>query len=212
MNMITSKEEQATRLFLVRRTVMKMLKYRDYHVEDSDSNMTMSKFHETFKFDEDYFKRSDLVFKTTKVDDPSDQIFVFFPDAEKLNDKVIKPLVKLMENEKVLRAIVVAKQGSTVRLKNFKGQVEEFYVEIFQEKELLVDIGEHFLVPKHQVLTDEAKTSFLRNYSINELQLPRIQLSDPMARYCGAKLGQIVKISRLSETVDGEYVTFRFVV
>ncbi|XWS25937.1 hypothetical protein CRYUN_Cryun27aG0110100 [Craigia yunnanensis] len=84
--MITSKEEQATRLFSVRRTVMKMLKYRGYHVENSDINMTMSKFHETFKLDEEYFKRSDLVFRTAKVDDPSDQIFVFIPDAEKLND------------------------------------------------------------------------------------------------------------------------------
>ena len=35
----------------------------------------------------------------------------------------------------------------------------------------MIDIGEHFLVPKHQVLTDEAKTSFLKEYSINELQV-----------------------------------------
>ncbi|XVE69690.1 hypothetical protein DITRI_Ditri10aG0011400 [Diplodiscus trichospermus] len=200
--MNTTKEDQATRLFPARRTVMKMLKYRGYLVENSDINMTMPEFHQTFKLDKECFKRSDLVFSTAKLDDPSDQIFVFFPDAEKLSDNVVKPLLKLMEKENVLRAIVVAKQDSPVRLKKFKGQ----------EKELLVDIGEHFLVPKHQVPTDEAKTSFLKKYSINELQLSRIQLSDPVARFCGAKLGQIVKISRPSETVDGEYVTFRFVV
>jgi len=75
----------------------------------------------------------------------------------------------------------------------------------------IVDIIQHELVPKHEILTDKEKKDVLENFEVNENQLPKITVSDPVIELIGASPGDVIKITRKSKTA-GEAVYYRFVV
>ncbi len=79
------------------------------------------------------------------------------------------------------------------------------------EEELPFKVTDHFLVPKHEVLTpDEAKEILLR-YNSTANQFPFIASTDPAAKSIGAKAGDFIRVTRRSETA-GETIYYRFVV
>jgi DNA-directed RNA polymerase subunit H len=74
-----------------------------------------------------------------------------------------------------------------------------------------LDVGRHVLVPKHEILPKGKVDELLERYKIRPHQLPLIKSSDPAAKAIGAKPGDVVKITRGSQTA-GEAVVYRYVI
>lgn len=83
-------------------------------------------------------------------------------------------------------------------------------VQIFEIKRLQFNISKHSLVPKHEVISEQEEKQILQEYSLKTKgQLPIILKTDAMAKYLNLKSGDIVRITRTSET-SGQYVEYRW--
>jgi len=206
-------EAETYRIWKVRKTIMQLCHDRGYLVTQDELDQTLDQFKHQFgdKPSERNPSRNELVVLVAHNDDPTDQMFVFFPDEPKIGIKTIKTYCQRMQEENITRAIIVVQLGMTPSAKqSLVDMAPKYILEYFTESELLINITEHELVPEHIVLTPDEKQELLTRYKLKENQLMRIQSGDPVARYFGLKRGQVVKIVRPSETA-GRYISYRLV-
>ncbi len=69
----------------------------------------------------------------------------------------------------------------------------------------------HIYVPKHEIVSKVEAEDVVKRYNASPEQFPQILASDPVIREIGANPGDLVRITRKSETA-GETVYYRFVV
>lgn len=73
------------------------------------------------------------------------------------------------------------------------------------------DITKHSSVPKHELLDEKDRDETLKKFGITLRQLPRMLETDPMAKILNAKIGDVIRITRKSETA-GESIYYRVVI
>ena len=79
------------------------------------------------------------------------------------------------------------------------------------EKERMINIFQHELVPKHIVLNKKEVEEVLGKYHVKPHQFPYIKVSDPACQMIAAKPGDLIKIIRRSMTA-GEATAYRYVI
>lgn len=107
-----------------------------------------------------------------------------------------------------------------IALNDLKLNIEEKYgenderpkpvIQCFELAEVMSNITKHVLVPKHEIIDDEAVINTLvEKYNIKtKTNFPLILKTDPIARYYGIKPGSLVKVTRVSPSA-GEYTIYR---
>ena len=72
-------------------------------------------------------------------------------------------------------------------------------------------VSTHFLIPKHELLTREEAVQVLGRFNSSPGQFPYILSTDAISKEVGAHPGDIVRITRNSETA-GTSTYYRYVV
>ena len=83
--------------------------------------------------------------------------------------------------------------------------------EVFTMDELLIVVIDHYLVPLHILLSPEEKENYLTTFNHQIRDMKKILLNDPIAKFYGAKVGDMFKIIRPSITA-GKDIDYRIVI
>ena len=94
-------------------------------------------------------------------------------------------------------------------LKYFGSKVSSGPFKHKMKKKFKVD--KHILIPKHAKLAEKDKQKLLQQYNISIRELPRIPKTDAAIASLNVKAGDVVKITRNSQTAK-EAVFYRVVV
>jgi len=204
-----AEQDESAKLWKVNRTIHELVKDRGFQVSDDEINMDLTTFRGHYANNSGSVDRNQLNFFTNHRNNPLAQIFVYFADEKSVGVKTMRKMLGILDEKNIQQGIIVFPGNMTPSARKvIVAMAGQYKLEEFSEADLLVNITHHTLVPKHEVLTPEEKKELLETYRLKETQLPRIQLADPVARYYGLKRGNVVKITRPSETA-GRYASYR---
>lgn len=200
--------QDSHRLFLARRTALEMLRDRGYSVPESELARTLPEFRAWWAKKPDFER---LAFSTALASDQSDRVQILFCPPEPVRNATIQEIYDRIEGENLSRLILILQGRIMPRARQSMKEKFTFKVDIFQVAELLVNITKHVLKPKHDVLSEEEKAKLLKEYNVEDSQLPRMLEADAVARYYGLGKGTVIKVTYDSE-LTGNHVTYRCVV
>jgi len=222
---------ETIRLWRVYKTVRQMCQDRGYEILDEEIDISLDDFKNRHTREGGEPSRDGMAFvlnpsadmikkltpppkrgSTTPAELPFGSVYVSFNGEANLGIKPVKQFVHDTVGERKCHSgiLITAVPPTAASMKICATfDPKKCSIEIFQEAELVVNITRHELVPKHILLSHEEKATLLERYRLKESQLPRIQRSDPVAKYLGLRRGQVVKIIRKSETA-GRYASYRW--
>ncbi|CAH9104559.1 unnamed protein product [Cuscuta europaea] len=198
---------ESHRYYLARRTVLEMLRDRDYAVPMAEIDISLQDFRQKYS---DRPEPDSLKITSLHKYDPDNKILVIFCGQNVVKVSTIRGILSQIVNKETLNRLILVVQSQLTNQATKAVELFTCKVEIFQVKDLLVNITKHALRPKHQILSDEEKQKLLEKYNLEEKQLPRMSQKDAIARYYGLEKGQVLKVTYTGEIIE-THVTYRCV-
>ena len=135
-------------------------------------------------------------------------VILCMPNRKVVGVAFVRSLKKLMDQIEVEKGVIVANVRYTWAAKR---EVKKYGIELIPRVFPSFNIFKHKLVPKHEILPPEKAKDLLEKYHIEPHQLPRIKASDIAVIAVGAKLGDIIKVTRKSPTAE-KHIAYRLVI
>ncbi len=193
--------------FLVHRTVREMVADRGYTelLSGRDTTGTREQF-TTQLMANGTLEKDDLTFTCSKPGNHS-KLMVIFAKEDSIGIKPIVSLMEKMTTDKIRHCLLIYPKTVTAPAKKHILK-SKLWIELFSENELVLNISKHQSMPVHSLLTGQEKAQLLQQTNIKETQLPHILPTDAMAKYLGARRGDVLRIVRNSETA-GKCIMYR---
>ena len=95
-------------------------------------------------------------------------------------------------------------------VRDYISDKEHQLVQIFYQSHLNFNISKHRKVPNHRILSQEEIDKLVKEYNLSKLNsLPKIDSQDAMAKWIGARPGDVVEITGLC-MASGDNTRYRY--
>lgn len=117
----------------------------------------------------------------------------------------------ILKNKKAKKILVL----SSINNKVYNQLMQYKNIEVFFDYELMINLVDLHIIPKHHLLTEEEKDIYIQSYhqltKNNFKGMSKMFVSDPVSRYYNMKIGDIVRIIRPSIT-SGNSIFYRRII
>ena len=223
-------QSKAQQFWRISKTINEMLHERGYEVPEKLIAQDFEEFKSVYFFKDNVLVNTEKDSQLENFDEKrlvntyfpkgdsgfSQRLMVLFLREKSPNYKLImsqvsdyKKNLNIDKNEAV-DIIIVTKEEVTHATRKIidTNQRNDFTIEVFLENELFVNITKHKLQPQFKKLSENEKDEICKKYRATSEQFPYIRKKDPVSRYFGLKEGDMIKITRPSETA-AEYESYR---
>lgn len=117
----------------------------------------------------------------------------------------------ILKNKKAKKILIL----NSINNKVYNQLMQYKNIEVFFDYELMINLVDLHIIPKHHLLTDEEKEIYIQSYhqmtKNNFKGMSKMFVSDPVSRYYNMKVGDIVRIIRPSVT-SGNSIFYRRII
>jgi DNA-directed RNA polymerase subunit H (RpoH/RPB5) len=142
-------------------------------------------------------------------------VLIIFSEKTRLTDSEVNNFINYAsENNHTSGIIIISPTNPSEKvLKLLREHISERsnpLIQIFYLSHLNFDISKHRKVPKHRILSEDEVTKMMKDYNVEKLEsLPKIDSQDAMAKWIGARPGDVVEITGLCGS-SAENKRYRF--
>tara|TARA_B100001142_G_C14279585_1_gene634327 strand:- start:675 stop:1313 length:639 start_codon:yes stop_codon:yes gene_type:complete len=200
-----------------RKTILEMMQLRDYNIDkyinysSTELDIMLKNMDKKLNYNN---MPLDMIFDNT-----SDKKCILKYIISRVRVSNLKTLItELIEYEMVKSndSIIFIVKDKINNLDSFYNLFNSFlesnniFIQIFSIDNLIRNITKHDLVPQMRIMSNEEIEVIKKKYNIeNNSNIPLILKSDPSAMFYGVKSGDVVEITRTSET-SGRYICYRY--
>lgn len=211
-------------LFKVKKTQVEMIRDRGFPIEDEE-NLLEYNVDDFYQVYSSLAKESNTTIRQQlnsfyqKPD--GTHVYVYFPETpegKKFGKQQLVEFVTLMRSEPTIKNfILITEVPLNAESQAEIGGLPQYHIEIFLYTELIINPSKHYLTPKHVLLTHKEAKDYIDRNKIRTDTLRQISDKDIMARYLGARRGDLIRIHRImrleaaSDEMVNEQIVHRLV-
>lgn len=215
------------RLLAIKKTQLEMVKDRGYIVtpeEEGIFNMTVNQFTEYVTTLAGQVARSprSVLSRFYESRDPTGKvvktILVYYgskdPAKKQVSAEVVRDFIQTAQKYTVTEAVLIVDTPLSSTGTSELNALTLIKWQVFFDDKMTFNPTRHIDTPKHILVPDDQKTEKLRELKVSLAKLPIIRLDDPIVRYYGWSLGQLIKIERYDRgipTIAPESIQYRVV-